>query len=342
MVDNQSLRHRQSDSELATPLMHEEGNNDAHLSNDTNSLDDGSHHHHQHTRETRLSNLYLGPMSNLCSATLGAGALSLPYAISLTGIVVGVIFLLLSAYLTIISISIIIEACVTTQLYKFEDVSKRLVGSSLSFALEASLLIFCFGTAIAYIVAVGDILDLGFHSITFLCEPGSKLMLWYSRERVMILFWAVIMLPLSLQTKLQRLEKFSSLGVLSIIFLVIACVIHSIIHGDAFEKREISQASTPEVEISSLLWPKSFIAVLQAAPIIIFAFSCQVNVCAIYEELKPVTCSIVESSDVVPTLALLKSKELMMKGITRKAILLCMVSDDLKPLLKHFHVLLRQ
>jgi len=336
-MDN-SLRQR--DSEVVQPLLpHEEGNHHAadHMNVDTtNSIclnDDESDHHREHAqvtpqnmKTTRKCSVgkKLGSISNLCSATLGAGALSLPYAISLTGIIFGVMFLLLSAYLTIISINIIIEACVETQLYKFEDVSKRLVGSSLSIALEASLLVFCFGTAVAYIVAVGDILDQGFHSITSLWEPGSTFVTIYSRKRVMILFWTVMLLPLSLQTKLKRLEKFSSLGVLSIIFLVIAAVIHSIIHGDVIESGTNSREVSTPVDLRSLLWPKSFLSMLQAFPIIIFAFSCQVNVCQIYEELKPATSSIRDTSDDVSTLALLKSKQKMMKHITRSGILLCM------------------
>lgn len=347
--DNHQLRQRENREGFA-PLMHNDGDSQL-LNGDTNDdsstlVDDNnednshnSHHHHEHTKEEAASSsccykLSPGSISNLCSATLGAGALSLPYAISITGIIVGVLSLLLSAYLTIISINIIIEACVSTQLNKFEDVSKRLVGSSLSFALEASLLLFCFGTAVAYIVAVGDILDQGFHSITFLWEQGSTFASLYSRERVMVLFWAIIMLPLSLQTKLKRLEKFSSLGVCSIIFLVIACVIHSIIHGDTLGSGEYhSQKSSTTISVPSLLWPKSFAGILQAFPIIIFAFSCQVNVCAIYEELKPSSLSAEDvserSSDNVPTtLQLLQTKQRMMKDITRNGILLCMVSSS--------------
>lgn len=346
--DNNQLRQRENREGFA-PLMHND--DDSELMNggtidDSSSLvddnnDDNSHsHHHVHTKEEAAfssccSKLSPGSISNLCSATLGAGALSLPYAISLTGIMVGVLSLLLSAYLTIISINIIIEACVSTQLNKFEDVSKRLVGSSLSFALEASLLVFCFGTAVAYIVAVGDILDQGFHSITFLWEQGSTFASLYSRERVMVLFWAIIMLPLSLQTKLKRLEKFSSLGVCSIIFLVIACVIHSIIHGDTLGSGEYhSQKSKSTTSVPSLLWPKSFAGILQAFPIIIFAFSCQVNVCAIYEELKPSLLSSAEdvsdrsSNNVPTTLQLLQTKQRMIRDITRNGILLCMVSSS--------------
>lgn len=323
-MDNTTLRQRDRvdlDEEPLEPLLHEEGNNARDLTDTNNSLgDDESQHHHEHTKATRCANFSPGSISNLCSATLGAGALSLPYAMSMTGIIFGVVLLLLSAYLTIISINIIIEACVATQQFKFEDVSKRLVGSSMSIALEASLLVFCFGTAVAYIVAVGDILDQGLHSITFLWEPGNKFVSIYSRERVMVLFWTVMLLPLSLQTKLKRLEKFSSLGVLSIIFLVISAVIHSIIHGDVIGSRA---SSSGPVEVSSLLWPKSFVSMLQAFPIIIFAFSCQVNVCQIYEELKPAMPSVRDTSDDVSNVTFLKLKQQMMERITRNGILLC-------------------
>jgi hypothetical protein len=89
-----------------------------------------------------------GSVSNLCSATLGAGALSLPFAISLTGIALGVILLIFSAILTIYSIDVIIDACARTRLFKYEHVSRRLVGRSASRMLEASILIFCFGVRV--------------------------------------------------------------------------------------------------------------------------------------------------------------------------------------------------
>jgi len=97
------------------------------------------------TLRRRWERLHPGSISNLCSATLGAGALSLPFAISLTGIVLGVLLLIFSAILTVYSIDIIIDACVRTKLFKYEDVSQRLVGRSAARLLEASILIFCFG-----------------------------------------------------------------------------------------------------------------------------------------------------------------------------------------------------
>ena len=260
-----------------------------------------------------------GAISNLCSATLGAGALSLPYAFSLTGLIPGVLLLLLSGYLTVLSIDVIISSCVNTKLYKYEDVAVRLTGRSAGRALEASLLVFCFGTAVAYIVALGDILDQFVRSAIESAgdkkDEGSTSI--YSRERAMILFWVLVMFPLSLQRHMEGLERFSSLGVLSIIFLVLASVIHSIEHGVILGKNsnDQNQETTTETDIRTMLWPNSFWDVIQAFPIIIFAFSCQVNVCAIFEEL-----NLRDGDSIHDAVAI---KERMMKRITRFGITLC-------------------
>jgi amino acid permease len=257
-----------------------------------------------------------GSISNLCSATLGAGALSLPYAFSLTGLIPGVALLLLSGYLTILSIDVIISSCVKTKLYKYEDVAVRLAGRSAGRALEASLLIFCFGTAVAYIVAMGDILDMGVRSVMHVAggEEGAGLTSIYSREKVMCLFWLLLLFPLSLQRNMEGLERFSSLGVMSIIFLVVAAVIHSIKHGEILGKTD-SDAEETMVDIHTMLWPDSFWGIVQAFPIIIFAFSCQVNVCAIFEELHPGDGFGIQASTAI--------KEKMMRRITRSGITLC-------------------
>ena len=282
--------------------------------------DDHNHHTTTATCFQRCKNKHHpGSISNLCSATLGAGALSLPFAISLTGIVFGILLLILSAYLTVVSIDVIIQACCQTQLYKYEDVTVKLAGRKAGRVLEISLLVFCFGTAVAYIVAVGDILDQGLRSIPYLWVSDNTFSLIYSRERIMILFWTLVMFPLSLQRTVESLERFSSLGVLSIIFLVLAAVIHSITKGDVMSNGEETQSTT---DISSMLWPKSFWDIIQAFPIIIFAFSCQVNVCAIYEELTPPPAILNNEPNEI--LHQLKSKQNIMSGITRKGAMLCM------------------
>ena len=289
---------------------------------------------HRRLCSNRFSNL--GSISNLCSATLGAGALSLPYAFRLTGLVPGIALLIFSAYATIVSIDIIINSCVVTRLYQYEDVSVRLVGPRAGRALEASLLIFCFGTAVAYIVAMGDILDQALRSLRIWESMasdgegthglGHALIMLYSRERVMISFWALVMFPLSLQRHVEGLQRVSSLGVLSIIFLALAAVIHSISHGIVIGKNYHSSQSAQHFdEQASLLWPNSFWDVVRAFPIIMFAFSCQVNVCAIFEEIAGFDNEEVLIDAEGIAIAKVQSKQRRMFNLTRYGITLCTI-----------------
>lgn len=338
------LRHREHD-DITNPLVQESTHAEHHSSTASvasglspDHYDPTAPHSHQPYSSylgyrRRCSCIPLGSISNLCSATLGAGALSLPYAFSLTGLVPGVMLLLFSGYATVVSIDIIIASCVSTRLYKYEDVSVRLAGNAAGRALEASLLVFCFGTAVAYTVAVGDILDMSLRSISSLWEKNgeSYLVSLYSRDRVIVLFWACVMFPLSLQSEMKVLERFSSLGVLSIVFLVVAVVVHSVIHSCMFGNCEEETTTQPTLdeelnetnhsEFSSMLWPTSFWDAVEAFPIIIFAFSCQVNVCAIYEELGVD----LNEEDVSNSVIMLKAKQHTMKRITRFGVMLCVV-----------------
>ena len=47
-----------------------------------------------------------------------------------------------------VSIDVIIEACVRTQLFKYEEVTVKIVGRRAGRILEMSLLIFCFGVSV--------------------------------------------------------------------------------------------------------------------------------------------------------------------------------------------------
>ncbi|KAL3757917.1 hypothetical protein ACHAWU_002837 [Discostella pseudostelligera] len=293
-----SVMHPTSPSNEHSDISHRSCPESSTVNSDDAAADDDSHHHQHHHRSTNWwENFQPGSISNLCSATLGAGALSLPYAISLTGIVIGVVLLMISAYLTIISVDVIIG---------WTTCGESTGGVSIDLLLWA----------VAYIVAVGDILNEGVQAIGIDSDHGE-----ISRQRIMISFWVLVMFPLSLQRNVRALERFSSLGVLSIISLVIAAVIHSLIHSSSFG----GDGGTQQIyrtDVNSMLWPNSFWDIIKACPIIIFAFSCQINVCAIYEELTPIDTPCGTSSHAMP---MLKSKQVAMHRITTNSVILCMI-----------------
>ena len=211
----------------------------------------------------------LGSIFNLCSATLGAGALSLPFAFSQCGLVAGTLFLFLAGFTTHLSIRLLIEASDKTTFNSYEMLTVQLFGGAMGVAVEFSILIFCFGTCIAYIVAVGDILEQGVLDVFDL--PG-----FVNRDSLMILFWAFIMFPLSMLEKINSLRFASMFGVCSIFFLSFSISFHSI--------RDVILHDSWNYDAS--LWPESPTALVKSMPVVMFAFTCQVNVFSIYEELE--------------------------------------------------------
>ena len=92
-----------------------------------------------------------------------------------------------------------------------------------------------------------------------------------------ILFWGGLMLPLSLVDKMSALQCTSLFGVISLFYLVLSVMVHAAWASVA----EPLPASEP-----IKLWSPS-LSTFPALSIIMFAFTCQVNVPALYEELQP-------------------------------------------------------
>ena len=92
------------------------------------------------------------------SSTLGAGALSLPLAISQFGALLGPILLIITACATHYSIDLLVSALITTGARSYEELTVSVFGKRMGVLVELNIIVFCFGTVIAYTVAVGDIL----------------------------------------------------------------------------------------------------------------------------------------------------------------------------------------
>jgi amino acid permease len=216
-----------------------------------------------------------GSIFNLCSATLGAGALSLPFAFSKGGLISSTILLFLAAASTLLSISLLIRTAELTSLNSYELITVHLFGPRVASLVELCIIVFCFGTCVAYIVAIGDILDAGVIQVFHDSLPS-----YITREACMIIFWGTVMFPLSLFEKINSLRFSSLFGILSIFFLVFTTAYHSI---DSLITNGFSK-SWGLADVT--LWPTSFNNIVAAMPIIMFAFTCQVNVFSIYDELE--------------------------------------------------------
>lgn len=245
--------------------------------------------------------------ANLAAATLGAGVLSIPFAFAKSGLLLGWILIFISTTVTIYSLDIIVRVSQGTNCYTYESIASNLGNGTNMMAArrwtEASVLIFCIGSNIAYIVAVGDIseriLSLIRHEYAAYILP-----MFIDRNFIMILFWSFIMLPLSLLRRVDSLKYASIVGVSSVAILVFLAVIHSIRgittsnvqqqqqHHQHHQRYAYSN-NNEEIDINDdndddgpFQWfPSSILDLLRALPIFVFAFSCQPNMPAIYLEL---------------------------------------------------------
>jgi len=220
-----------------------------------------------------------GSVFNLCSATLGAGALALPYAIQHTGILLGLCLLLLTSLATHASILLLVSAIIESKTRSYEDLTVFLFGKKMGLFVELNIIIFCFGTVVAYTMTVGTILQ----PLLTLLSP-----LWHTLNRcfsssltvgevgVTVAFWALLMVPLSLVDKISQLQCTSMLGVLSLLYLVLSVMVHA----------AWSWSVDAGNENKDVQWFEPTMEAFSATAIIMFAFTCQVNVPSLYEELQ--------------------------------------------------------
>lgn len=229
-----------------------------------------------------------GATFNIASATLGAGALALPYAFKCSGVLLGGILLTTAALATVYSIQLLLTASrVASDKCRFivdsyEDLASTIFGKGMRHLVEALMILFCFGTAVAYCIAVGDILE----PVRVLSWMPDVLRGENGRSIVMLAFWGILMLPLSLLREVSSLQFSSFLGVANIVFLVFSTVLHCVInrfmigwdcHGTLYPDDKCTQPFAAA---------KFDEGMLTSLPLIMFAFTCQVNVYDIYRELR--------------------------------------------------------
>ena len=222
-----------------------------------------------------------GTAFNMCSSTLGAGALSLPYAFQHSGVAIGLLLLALTAAATHYSVVLLVSSIHASGVRSFEDLTVHLFGKKMGLVVEVNIILFCFGSCIAYTMAIGDILRP-------VMRLGSLVAAWpwlggcfsstvYNGEAmIIVLFWLLLMVPLSLVEKIASLQWSSLLGVVSLVYLVFSVTVHACWSW----AKDVGHAN------QDVKWAALSTDTFPAMAIFIFAFTCQINIPPLYEELQ--------------------------------------------------------
>jgi len=219
---------------------------------------------------------------NLGSATLGSGAVALPWATSQCGWVLSMMLLVAAACCCAYSIHLLVRVCEQSGCYSYEELARKAGGRVLGFVTQAAVLVFCIGGAVGAIIVAGDILQPLMEQM--LMGDDGRMSGWnllQSKTMLQLLLTIFIMLPLSFLTRINSLRVFSLVacsGVALLAFMLAtkAVTMHESGKGEDDNGRPDGVKS---IRIDS--------NILLALPIMMFAYTCQVNVFAIYSELRP-------------------------------------------------------
>ena len=107
----------------------------------------------------------------LAKGTLGVGILTLPYKTMLGGVPIYLLLLLATAFLTVKSVEMIAHGARKTHKFVFEEITEALLGRGVSLLLGISLLVNCYGSAVIYLIAIGDALRSLSVNVTFTLNP---------------------------------------------------------------------------------------------------------------------------------------------------------------------------
>lgn len=224
------------------------------------------------------------------SATLGAGALTMPAAMNFGGYLGLIFILILILFVSWLSILLTVHSMSYSGLKSFEEMSLRAYGHVFATFYEIVVVVFCFGTALGYLMSIYDIYSVisiailsgygySFDEENKVINPSTTVKLLTNRAFVITIVTVCVCLPLSLMKKINQLRFTSFLGVSAIFFLTLTMDTHLCVEGktSAF-KPQRNQA-----------WPVSFKSFISAFSLGMFAFACQPNVPAIYAEMKQPT-----------------------------------------------------
>jgi hypothetical protein len=197
----------------------------------------------------------------LCSSTIGAGALALPYAVSRCGLLLGLALMIVVGISFVGYYRILVRVSMGFESHSYLQVVEAYFGSGWKRAAEVFVLLFC----TAMVAALQ----------TILCELGVALLpaaIGPSTQATRFLFLAII--NALILFPLCRFPQLTSLRYVSLIPLIsITCVML------------LSLWDLQDLRWDKVVWYKLDLGVCEAVCIMYFSFDASINIPAIHNEL---------------------------------------------------------
>jgi len=217
-----------------------------------------------------------GSVFNLTNVILGAGILSLPSAFEISGLLLGLFFLIFIYGLNLISVWFFSEAMELSggNCAHFRDLANFAFGKVGLIFTDIAMILTCFGALCSYLIIIADM-------ITSLIAYWGDTEVDEVSRAIILIITAVLVMPLSSLRYLNPLRFGSLVALIAVFYIVFAVVYRSaesiVAHGWKCNDHGCVKYANFEITF------------LRAVSIMCFAFTCHMNIPSIFYELKDPT-----------------------------------------------------
>ncbi|EMR11503.1 hypothetical protein PNEG_00516 [Pneumocystis murina B123] len=228
--------------------------------------------HSQRKLDKLGSASFISSVSNLLNTIIGAGVLAMPYALSSTGILGGIIILFISAITSGLGLYFLAGCALKLKrgeasFHKITDITFP----SVSFLFDAIIAVKCFGVTVTYLILIGDVMP---QVIRMIKSDLSDTSFLISRHFWITIFMAFIT-PFMFLRRLDSLRYISIVSLFSISYLTIIVIKY-------FFQRNVWNS---DVEVH-FLKGKGINAIISSVSVFIFAYNCHENMFTIVNEIR--------------------------------------------------------
>uniref|UniRef100_A0A3Q4AK42 Putative sodium-coupled neutral amino acid transporter 11 n=1 Tax=Mola mola TaxID=94237 RepID=A0A3Q4AK42_MOLML len=209
---------------------------------------------------------------NFINSIIGSGIIGLPYALNQAGLPLGLLLLIVVAFITDYSIILLIKGGNLSGTISYQSLVQCTFGFPGFLVLSGLQFLYPFIAMISYNITTGDTLTKVFQRMPGV-GPGNILA---ERRFVILLMTAAFTLPLSLYRNIEKLGKVSLLSMVLTLIVFIIVIIRAATFG-------------PQILPTENAWAFAKSNAVQAAGIMSFAFVCHHNSFLIYGSLEQPT-----------------------------------------------------
>ncbi|SGZ53058.1 CIC11C00000005157 [Sungouiella intermedia] len=219
---------------------------------------------------------------NMANSILGAGIIGQPFAFRNSGLIGGLVVVVLLTFLIDWTLRLIVINAQMSQTKSYQDTVNFCFGKWGRILLLVTISSFAYGGCMAFCVIIGDtiphVLKLVIpESIT---NPDTSVIGWlFGRNVIICIFTACISYPLSLNRDISKLAKASGFALVGMLIIVLVAVIRGPFVDSALR-----------APLTKLQWTVN-VNIFQGISVISFALVCHHNTIFIYQSLKNATVS---------------------------------------------------